>query len=117
MINPWFALGLQTAWLAWEAPTVVALRMVRLAAGGVPSVSKARLLVSEKMDVLAEAGAAAASIAVSGGSGHKVAKGVPNVYKKRVGQNRRRQSTTPSSDTISHAVVRDAMSNRSLNAD
>src|ERR1700704_4562548 len=104
MINPWFALGLQTAWLAREAPTVVALRMVRLAAGGVPSESKARLPVSKKMDVLAEAGAAAATFAVSGGSGHKVAKEVPNVYKKRVGQNRRRQSTTPSSDTISHAV-------------
>jgi hypothetical protein len=117
MINQWFALGLQTAWLAWEAPTVVALRMVRLAAGGVPSESKARLLVSEKMHVLAEAGAAAASIAVSGDGGHKVAKGIPNVYKKRGGQNRRRQPTTPSSDTISHAVVRDAMSNRSLDAD
>ena len=92
MINPWFALGFQTARLSWEAQTVLALRMMRLAAGGAPSESEARLLVSEKMDVLAEAGAVAASIAVSGGSGHKVAKGVP----KRAGRNRRRQSTTPS---------------------
>src|SRR3984893_13885060 len=97
MINPWFALGLQTARLAWEAQTVVALRMMRLAAGGAPSEVEARLLVSEKMDVLAEAGAVAASIAVSGGSGHKVAKGVPNGYKKRGDRQRRRQSTTPAS--------------------
>jgi hypothetical protein len=96
MINPWFALGLQTTRLAWEAQTVVALRMMRLATGGAPSESEARLLVSEKMDVLAEAGALAASIAVSGGSGDKVAKAVPNVYKKRVGRNRLKQSTTPS---------------------
>jgi hypothetical protein len=106
MINPWFALGLQTARLAWEAQTVVALRMMCLAAGGAPSESEARL--SEKMDMLAEAGAVAASTAVStavsGGSGHKIEKGGPNVYKK-AGRNRRRLSTTPSSDTISHAVV------------
>ena len=98
MINPWFALGLQTARLSWEAQTVLALRMMRLAAGGAQS--EARLLISEKMDVLAEEGAVAAPTAVSGGSGHKVATGVPNVYKKRVGRNRRRQSTTPSSETI-----------------
>ena len=92
MINPWFALGLQTARLAWEAQTAAALRMMRLAAGGAPNEPEARLLVSKKMDVLAEAGTVAASIAVSGGSGHKVAKGVP----KQAGRNRRRQSTTPS---------------------
>src|SRR6202047_873049 len=103
MINPWFALGLQTARLAWEAQTAAALRMMRLAAGGAPNEPEARLLVSKKMDVLAEAGTVAASIAVSGGSGHKVAKGVPDVYKKRVDRNRRRQSTTPSSGTISRS--------------
>ena len=90
MINPWIALGLQTARLSWKAQTVLALRMMRLAAGGAQS--EARLLTSEKLDVLAEAGAVAASIAVSGESGHKVAKGVP----KQAGRNRRRQSTTPS---------------------
>jgi hypothetical protein len=114
MINPWFALGLQTARLAWEAQTVVALRMMCLAAGGAPSESEA--LLSEKMDMLAELGAVTAPTAVSGGSGNKVAKGVPNVCKK-AGRNRRRLSTTPSSDTISHVVVREAMSNRSLDAD
>jgi hypothetical protein len=92
MINPWFALGLQTARLAWEAQTAAALRMMRLAAAGAPNEPEARLLAPEKMDVLAEAGTVAASIAVSGGSGHKVAKGVP----KQAGRNRRRQSTTPS---------------------
>ena len=105
MINPWFALGLQTARLSWEAQTVLALRMMRLAAGGAPSESEAHLLVSEKMDVLAEAGGVAASIAVSGDSGNKVATGVPNAYKKRVGQNRRRQSTTPSSETITARIT------------
>jgi hypothetical protein len=105
MINPWFALGLQTARLAWEAQTVVALRMIHSAAGGAPRESEAPLLVEEKMDELAEEGEMAASIAVAGDNGHKVAKEVPNVYKKRSGRPRRK--VTASSGTIS----RDAISN------
>jgi hypothetical protein len=89
--------------------------MMSLAAGGVPGESEARPLVAEKMDALAEAGAVAASIAIAGGSGQKVAKEAANVSKKRVGQNR--QKVMASSKTISHAAERDAISNRSLDVD
>jgi hypothetical protein len=92
MINPWFTLGVQAARLTWEAQLVIGLRLMRLAAGGPPSESEARRLVPEKMGTLAEAGAAAASVAARGGKSHKVAESVLKVYKKRVGRNRRRLS-------------------------
>ena len=54
--------------------------------------SEARRLVPEKMETLAEAGAAAASVAAKGGKSDKVTEGVLKVYRKRVGRNRRRLS-------------------------
>lgn len=92
MFNPWFALGLETARLTWEAQMVIALRMMRLAAGGARSRSEARRLVSEKMEALAEAGTTTASVLLSDGSSHKAAKRVLTLYKNRVRRNRRRLS-------------------------
>jgi hypothetical protein len=92
MINPWFTLGVQAARLTWEAQLVIGLRIMRLAAGGPRSESEARRLVPEKMGTLAEAGAAAASVAARGGKSHKVAESVLKVYRKRVGRNRCRLS-------------------------
>ena len=92
MINPWFALSVQAARLTWEAQTVIALRMMRLAAGGARSKSEARLLVPEKIGASAEAGTVATLLALAGGDSRKVTKGILNVYKKRVGRNRRRLS-------------------------
>ena len=47
-------------------------------------------MVTEKVDVFAEAQAAATTAAISGGGGHRVAKKVLGVYKKRVRANKRR---------------------------
>jgi hypothetical protein len=78
--------------LIWEAQFVIGLRIMRLAAGGSRSESEARRLVPEKMETLAEAGAAAASVAAKGGESNKVAESVLKVYGKRLGRNRRRLS-------------------------
>jgi hypothetical protein len=47
-------------------------------------------MVAEKIAALTEAQAAAATAAVSGGSGHRAAKKVLGVYKRRVRRNKRR---------------------------
>jgi hypothetical protein len=92
MLNPWFALSFQAARLGWEAQSVMALRLIRLAGGGASGRSEARLMVTEKMTALAEAQTAATTVAIKDGNGREVAKKVLNVYKKRVRGNKRRLS-------------------------
>ncbi len=92
--NTWCALSLQTARLGWEAQTVVALRLMRLAARGSGSQTEARRMVTEKVAALTEAQTAAATVVIKGGKSHRVAKKVLGVYKKRVRANRRRLTKT-----------------------
>jgi hypothetical protein len=92
--NAWCALSLQTARLCWEAQSVVALRLMRLAAQGSGSQTEARRMVTEKVAALAEAQTAAATAVIKGGKSHRVAKKVLGVYKKRVRANRRRLTKT-----------------------
>lgn len=91
----WCALSLRTAQLGWEAQSVIALRLMRLAARGSGSQTsgsqtEARRMVTEKVAALAEAQSAAAIAVINGGKSHRVAKKVLGVYKKRVRANRRR---------------------------
>jgi hypothetical protein len=90
MWNSWFALSSQAALLNFEAQGVMALRMMRLAAGGARGLSEAQRMVSEKFAALTEAQAAATAAAFTDGNGHRAAKKVMNVYQKRVRGNRRR---------------------------
>src|ERR1700727_2998621 len=90
MWNSWFALSSQAALLNFEAQGVMALRMMRLAAGGARGRSEAQRMVTEKIAARTEAQAAAASAAITGGDGHRVAKKVLGIYRKRVRGNRRR---------------------------
>jgi hypothetical protein len=78
--------------MGWEAQNVIALRLMRIAAGGVLGRSEARRMVAEKVLALAEAQTATAMVAMKGGNGQDVARKVLRVYKKRVGGNRRRLS-------------------------
>jgi len=88
--NAWFSLSSQAALLGWEAQNVMALRLMRLAAGGALAQSESARMISEKMFALGEAQAAAAVAAMKGGDSPRVAKKVLGVYKKRVRKNRRR---------------------------
>lgn len=88
--NAWCALWLQTARLGWEAQSVIAIRLMRLATPGSRSRTEARRMITEKGAALAEAQAAAVAAVIKGGKGHHVAKKVLGVYKKRVRANRRR---------------------------
>jgi len=88
--NAWLGLTAQAALLGWEAQNVMALRMMRLAAGGALAQSESARMVSEKMFALGEAQAAAAVAAMKGGGSPRVAKKVLGVYRRRVRKNRRR---------------------------
>ncbi|MFZ0609829.1 MAG: hypothetical protein WAM75_19345 [Xanthobacteraceae bacterium] len=88
--NPWLALASQTVLLGLEAQRVMALRMMRLAAGGPRGHAEAQRMVTEKLAAVVEAQAAAVSGAVEGRSAQRTGKKVLGVYRKRVRANRRR---------------------------
>ncbi|MFZ0421476.1 MAG: hypothetical protein WAL80_01230 [Xanthobacteraceae bacterium] len=90
MWNSWFALSSQAAMLGLEAQGVIALRMMRLAAGGATGQAEAQRMMTEKFDAFGEAHAAAVSGALAGGSSHGIGKKVLGIYSKRVRANQRR---------------------------
>ena len=91
MFGPWLALTFQAAQFGLEVQSVMTLRLMRVAAGGIRGRREARLMVVEKMAALTEAQVAAAATIMTGRS-HIVAKKVVRVFKKRVRANRKRLS-------------------------
>jgi hypothetical protein len=90
--NAWFALSSQAALLALEAQHVIALRLMRLVAGGALAESEAGRMITEKVEAFGEAQAAAAVASMKGRDSDRVAKKALGVYRKRVRRNRRRLS-------------------------
>jgi len=76
--------------LALEAQSVMALRLMRIAAGGALAKSEMTRMTTEKVQALGEAQAAAVAGSITGRDSHHIAKKVVRVYKKRVRRNRRR---------------------------
>jgi hypothetical protein len=90
--NPWLGLAFKAFELGMEAQSVIALRMMRLAAGGARGRAEASRMVAEKVGALAEAQTAAAAAIFTGRREKIVAGKVLNTYRKRVRANRRRLS-------------------------
>ena len=88
--NAWFALSSQAALLEVEAQGVIALRLMRLAAGGALAKFEASRMIAEKVEALGEAQTAAAMATLKGRNSRQVAGKVLRAYKKRVRRNRRR---------------------------
>jgi hypothetical protein len=88
--NPWLGLAFKAIELGIEAQSVIALRMMRLAAGGARGRAEASRMVAEKVGALAEAQTAATAAILTGRRQKVVAGKVLNTYKKRVRANRRR---------------------------
>jgi hypothetical protein len=87
--NPWFRVGLHAWLLTAEASLVVALRTMRIAAGGAAAQAEARRMISEKI----EAAAALQRLALSGGLGLTARSGTSRTlahYRRKVRANRRR---------------------------
>ena len=92
MLNPWLALTLKTIQMGAEAQSVIALRMLRLAAGGHRMEAEATRMVTEKVAAATEAQLVAAVAAISGSPQHVVANKTLKVVRKRVRANKRRLS-------------------------
>ena len=92
MFNPWFTLSLNAIQLGFEMQSVIALRMLRLAVGGARMEAEATRMITEKAATAAETQAVAAVAARKGHSQHVVAGKTLQVFKKRVGANKRRLS-------------------------
>jgi hypothetical protein len=90
--NPWLGLAFKAFELGIEAQSVIALRMMRLAAGGARGRAEASRMVAEKVGALAEAQTRAAAAILTGRREKVVAGKVLNTYRKRVRANRRRLS-------------------------
>ena len=90
--NAWFELASQAVLLGLEAQRVIALRLMRLAAGGALAESEASRMITEKVEALGEAQTVAAISTMGGRTSRQVAKSVFGVYKKKVRRNRRRLS-------------------------
>jgi hypothetical protein len=87
--NPWFRAGLHAWLLTGEASLVIALRTMRIAAGGAAAQAEARRMISEKID----AAAALQLLAITGGLGSTAQSGTSRTlahYRRRVRANRRR---------------------------
>jgi len=92
MINPWLTLTMQAAWLSWEAQSVIALRLMRLAGGGRAAQSEATGMISEKVAAFSEAHMVAATAALGGGNAARTTKKILTIYKKKVRANKQRLS-------------------------
>jgi hypothetical protein len=84
MIKAWMKFYLDAARLGYEVQTVMALRMLKLARGGLAAEREAQRMVTEKGVALAEA----ATTLATGGSMNKVVRRVSSRIKK----NKRRLS-------------------------
>lgn len=92
MLNPWISFGIKAWQIGLEAQSVIALRMLRLAAGGAHAEAEFSRMVTEKMLAAGEAQMAATMATIRGHKNHVVAGKALNVYRKRVRANRRRLS-------------------------
>jgi hypothetical protein len=87
---PWIALSYDLMRLGIEAQAVMALRLMRLAAGGALAEREAARMVTEKAATVVNAQTAAAVALATGARGAAVSKKAVRVYRRRVRANRRR---------------------------
>ena len=87
--NPWFRFGVNAWSLGTDASSVIALRTLKIAAGGVAAEVEVRQMVSEKF----ETGMALQALALTGGLGLTASSAATKMlthYRRKVRANRRR---------------------------
>lgn len=89
--NAWMRLGMDSLWLGAEAQGVIALRMMKFAAGGPAAAAEAQLMVAEKVRAASELQAQVAA-SVLRGRGHTAPARAVASYRRKVAANRRRLS-------------------------
>lgn len=90
MRNSWLRIGFDTWSLGVEASSVIGLRALKIAAGGVAAQAETRLMINEKI----EAGWALQAKALSGSAlgltAHRATAGTLAYYRRKVRANQRR---------------------------
>ncbi|HSZ50180.1 MAG TPA: hypothetical protein VK801_01295 [Caulobacteraceae bacterium] len=87
--NPWMGIGMSAWTLGMEASSVIALRSLKIAAGGAPATAEAKRMVDEKVG----AAVSLQALAMSGGLGLTPASATSKTlahYRRKVRANRRR---------------------------
>jgi len=97
--NPWLDWSFKALEFGLDAQRVIALRMLRLAAGGALGQAELNRMIVEKIAALTEAQATAATAFMNGHKDHVVADKVLRVYHKHVRANRRRLSRRTKRDS------------------
>jgi hypothetical protein len=92
MANPWLSLTFKTMQLGFDAQNVIALRMMRFAAGGPGGQNEARRMVTEKIAAGVQTQLTAVSGIMTGKKDTVVAGNILRVLQKRVRANKRRLS-------------------------
>jgi hypothetical protein len=92
MLNPWLSLAFKAMQLGFNAQNVIALRMMRISAGGARGQSEARRMISEKSAAAFEVQAAAVSGIITGRNDTVIAGQILRDLQKRVSANKRRLS-------------------------
>lgn len=92
MFNPWLELTFKTMQLGFDAQNVIALRMMRFAAGGARGQNEARRMVTEKIAAGGQAQLTAVSGIITGQKDTVVAGKVLRGLRKQVRANKRRLS-------------------------
>jgi hypothetical protein len=87
----WLDLTMDSWLLAADAQTVIGLRMLKLAAGDRASATEAQLMISEKLEAVAQVQVQMLTDTLSG-SGHLATQRALAHYRRKVGANRRRLS-------------------------
>lgn len=90
MISPPISLAFKAAMLFVEAQQVIALRMLRLAAGGPKAERELNRMILEKTDAAAKAATTAIAATATGRPPSVVADRTISDYRRRVRKNRRR---------------------------
>lgn len=80
----------RAAQAGWEANAVIALRLMRLAAGGALAQREAQRMMTEKVAAGLAAQTAAATALIAGRGPGRAAKAAERVYRRKVKANRRR---------------------------
>jgi hypothetical protein len=76
-LSPWIAFSFRAAQVGFAAQNVIALRLLRLAAGGIRAYNEMAHMTIEKTVAFAEAQMAAAAAAMAGRSNPAIAKPCP----------------------------------------
>ncbi|MDE1174635.1 MAG: hypothetical protein PW790_13360 [Parvibaculaceae bacterium] len=94
MFDAWIRLGYDTLALGLEAQEVIALRLMKVAAGGSAASRECHLMVTEKVAASHDAGFKVLSSAIAGHSPQAIMSNMVEGYRTRVRSNRRRLSAS-----------------------